>query len=63
MYRHKKNKEKSKMRALWSQTSFGRVFSKDSPRFSILDIYKCPFSKTQFTFWNFFVIESYSQIC
>ena len=49
-YRHKKNNEKSKMRALSSQSGFCVFFRKDPLPFPILDIYKCPFSFLASTF-------------
>ncbi len=51
-----------KMRALSSQSCFRHKFSKSISRFSKMDKNKCPKSKTQFTFWNFFVIESFANI-
>ena len=51
-----------KMRALWSETSKKRVFFKTILGFSILDIYFCPFSKTEGTFIFKFVTENFGNI-
>ena len=45
-------------RALWSQLSFYNPFLEKYFRFPILDIYKCPFSKTPRTFYFCFVTEN-----
>jgi hypothetical protein len=43
---------KMEMRSFSSHPSSTSVFSEKSFRFSILDIYFCPFFKTKFTFWK-----------
>ena len=45
------------LRALWAQVDLCVFFWEDPLPFSILDIYKCPFFKTQFTFGKILRIQ------
>ena len=47
----------SKMRPLCSQITFLETIFKSSPWILILDIYKCPFSKTKSRIYFLFITE------